>query len=364
MANYDDMRLAVQMLSGGKNDVLFDDVGVPGVYVVFPKFKISDVMDGGSDTIHPAFVVDGVEKNCVYISKYQNIVAGGRAYSLPFRDPAQYITFDNSKSCCDAKGTGFHMMTNAEWAAVALWCRKNGFIPHGNNHFGADIDHPWERGVETSKDGENTVRTATGSGPVTWSHDGTTTGIYDLNGNIWECVGGMRLSEGEIQIIPDAAINGADMSPSSELWQAIMPDGSIVAPGTAGTLHFDSTSEGDATQTDHDVGGAILLNTTRDNPQYTGDATSNPYYGQHGQTFESLAPKSGVTVPEILKSLALMPDGTGYNGDYLWLRNYGERLLYRGGFWGDGAGAGLFGLNLSARRSGAWDARGFRSAFI
>ena len=34
MANFDDMKLAVEALSGGKNTVLFDDMGMPSV--MFP----------------------------------------------------------------------------------------------------------------------------------------------------------------------------------------------------------------------------------------------------------------------------------------------------------------------------------------
>ena len=61
MANFDDMKLAVEALSGGKNTVLLDDRGMPSIMVAFPKFKISDVIAGGSENIHPAFsVVDGL----------------------------------------------------------------------------------------------------------------------------------------------------------------------------------------------------------------------------------------------------------------------------------------------------------------
>lgn len=32
----------------------------------------------------------------------------------------------------------FHEITNAEWAAIALWCHKNGTEPKGNNDYGKD----------------------------------------------------------------------------------------------------------------------------------------------------------------------------------------------------------------------------------
>ena len=74
-------------MSGGKNTVLFDDMEMPSVMVPFPKMKIAEIMSGGSQNIHPAFSVGGVEKDVLYISKFQNIVLNDRAYSLPMRDP-------------------------------------------------------------------------------------------------------------------------------------------------------------------------------------------------------------------------------------------------------------------------------------
>ena len=37
MANFDDMKLAVEALSGGKNTVLFDDMGMPSIVFPFAK---------------------------------------------------------------------------------------------------------------------------------------------------------------------------------------------------------------------------------------------------------------------------------------------------------------------------------------
>ena len=68
----------------------------------------------------------------------QNVIINGRAYSLAHRDPNVYINFDQAKIACDAKGPGFHLGTMAEWACIALWCRKNGTMPRGNNSYGCD----------------------------------------------------------------------------------------------------------------------------------------------------------------------------------------------------------------------------------
>lgn len=109
----------------GKNVLLNDDRGKESVMVRIPKFLISDVIPGGPDTVHPAFIVEGEEKECIYVSKYQNVVRGDRAYSLPGEDPSVLYTIEEAEKFCRDKGPGWHLMTSAEWAAVALWSQRN-----------------------------------------------------------------------------------------------------------------------------------------------------------------------------------------------------------------------------------------------
>lgn len=227
MGNYDQMAAAVSELSGGKNVVLLDDIGMPSIYVRIPKGKNSELVSGLSDNVHYAFNVDSVEKTAFYYSKYQNIIVNERAYSLGHRDPANSINWDAARKACENKGAGFHLATMAEWAYIALWCRKNGTMPHGNNNYGKDSAYTHEHGEESSKDSGKTGRCFTGSGPVTWNHNHHGDGICDLNGNVWEWNAGMRLVDGEIQIIPynNAAMGSkCDMSASSTLWKAIKAD--------------------------------------------------------------------------------------------------------------------------------------------
>ncbi len=356
MPNFDDLKLSVEALSGGKNTVLFDDLGMPSIYVVIPKGKISDVISGGSAATHPAFIVNSAEKDKIYISKYQNIVMNNRAYSLPFKDPANTLNFDNAKLYCENKGLGHHLMTNAEWAYVAHWCKKNGFMPRGNNYYGNDYTATHEKGVETYGGGDpyKTYRVATGSGPASWAHDNTNAGIFDLNGNVNEWNGGLRLNEGEIQIIPNNdAAQAIDQGATSTLWKAILAsDGSLVAPGTAGTLKFDYTIAPPASST-----GSFELSDVITNKQVE-EAT----YGS--KTFETLTAKSGLTVPEIMKALALFPIDASHGVDNLYVRNMGERMCYRGGSFNYTSGAGVFCLNLHFVRTSTNFTLGFRSAFV
>lgn len=66
----------------------------------------------------------------------------GRAYSLPDQCPRNFISYDEALECCQAKGPGWHLMTNYEWAGIALWSRARGLVPRGNNSNGSDCGHP------------------------------------------------------------------------------------------------------------------------------------------------------------------------------------------------------------------------------
>lgn len=345
MPNFDDLKLSIEALSGGKNTVLFDDLGMPSVMVPFPKLKMSDLIAGGSENIHPAFSVDGVEKSVIYVSKYQNIVLNERGYSLPMRDPRASLNFDQAVTYCRNKGKGWSLTPYSLWSAIALWCRKNGTMPRGNNNYGADHAYGHEKGVPTYYESGKIARCATGSGPNTWNHNWMPDGIADLNGNVWEWCAGMRLMNGEIQIIPYANCMAADasMGASSTLWKAIAADGTLVEPGTAGTLKYNYVS------------GHIQLT--------SGDITPEDTW--RGDTYQNMTLDSALTVPEIAKALLIYPDEPGgdYGGDGHYMNNSGERLPFCGGYWGNTSDAGVFSVGLNDPRSNSYANIGFRSAY-
>ena len=286
-----------------------------------PKFKISDVIPGGSDAVHPAFIVNGKEVDAIYISKYQNIVMDGVAYSLPYQKPAVNIDYNAAAKACERKGAGWHLMSNAEWAAIALWCKANGTIPHGNTNYGQDFYNSNEKGF--CFDGSKTL---TGSGPDTWSHDHTSDGIFDLVGNVWEMVSGIRVTNGRLQVIKDNDVAaGVDMSPTSKAWKDLGCNYRV------------------------DDNGITL--------------TKKVGLGWGGCKFKSL--NSEIEVPEQLKALGLYPVDDNIGDDYFWIDNEeDERIVYRGGHWNPASPAGVFDFNAYNARAGADYSIGFRSAFV
>ena len=339
MNNFDDLKLAVEMLSGGTNTVIFDDIGMPSIMVAVPMLARSELITSGAADAHPGFIVDGNTQSVAYMSKYQNIVQNSRAYSLPMQDPRANITFDQALEACRKKGEGWGVQPAALWSAIALWCKKNGFQPHGNNQFGHDI---------ASTCGTKNGRTATGSGPATWYHNGDYSGIADMNGNVWEWCAGIRLVNGEVQFIINAnsILATCDMGASSAEWRALDKDGNFVAPGSTNTLKLDYV--------------------TSKWKWITGEISDSSNTGR-GCLFKDITADEGVeaNAKAILQLMTLMPEDSGeYSGDYFWANNAeAERFLFRGGGWYYGAGAGVFLSDFGNPRSHSGPSVGFRSAF-
>ena len=345
----DTLRKSVESASGGRNTVLYTAKGQPCYMAVIPKFNLQDIDASLGTGTHPAFIVGGVEKSQLFIGQHIGVSRNGEMLSLPGVDPINSITHDAAVSLVRANGAGWHLMTNVEWAAISQWCWKNGFQPRGNSQYGRSSDLTTEVGVRqdgvTPGTTSGNARTLTGSGPTSWRHNNTPFGIADLNGNVWEWSPGMRLNAGEIQIIENnnAALSTADFGASSAEWKAVGgATGTLVAPGSAGTVKYANANSG------------------------TADFT---LYRSSGSSFEGMANSTGANpvsaaALQVLKRYGLFPIAASLGGSVFYLDVTGERVPFRGGGWSDAAFAGVFALYLNGARSVSNAYVGARPAFV
>ena len=272
-------------------------------------------------------------------------------------------------------------MTVADYGFIKLLAQKEGWVPHGNINWGGDyrdsmvwwvgdavakgqvrmyegwnytclIAHTaaaelkpdiapgyWKKGEQIggiSQDNDvhathqTGYRTLNGTGPLDWYLNSDPANLCDIIGSSLEQQYGYRLYDCELQILENnnAADPDADISASSAAWKAILPNTSddgytLVAPGTAGTLHWNWT------------GSAIQLDTQCD------DLT----IGTKGQAFKTLTAHATRLpyVPSIVKELGLFPTDTSDQTEGFYYVNFinGERFPRRGGSYGDASDAGL-----------------------
>lgn len=304
-----------------RNEVIFDDRGIPDILVVFTpdELKLPDTLKGRKVKEYA-------------ISKYPNTMIDGRPYSLPFMPPAVNVNHDEAIRLCEAKGHGWHLITNDEWAALARQSWENDTVPTGNTNSGKSHSHPEQKGTTYQN---SYGKTLTGSGPIEWNHDRTAEGVADMAGNVWEHVGGVRFLNGQAQIIPNnEAAAGADQSPDSKEWTAIY------------------TPDGDPVYYNVKDGEIVLQPTAPEGKDYD------------GVPFCDLHERADMDVPDKLIELGLYP-APGYESEeYFWLDTDGERCVYRGGRWCHGAGAGVFALRGAYSRSYVLAYLGFRSALV
>ena len=389
------------------NIVKYDSAGsVAGIFVKFPKMKSSDLVAGLPNHTHPAFIINGVEKDYILLGKYKggdNGVANGAILSLPNLMPIRSLGADQCLSRMKLAGTGITGMTVADYGFIKLLAQKNGWVPKGNTNWGQSHKDAtrWEKNKSISVDAERAFegwvykcliahtsaselrpdktpthwqkikciggisqdtgspdsgsetgyRTLNGTGPLDWYLGSDPANLSDIIGSSMEQQYGYRIYDCELQILENnnAADPDADISASSAAWKAILPnagdDGyTLVAPGTAGTLHWNWDT----------VTSKIILDTQCD------DMT----LGDKGTSFKDL--KAHATrlpyVPSIVKELGLFPTDVSDNTEGYYYVSFatGERFPRRGGNCGSTSYAGLGCVYSANTRSNAYTSFGCR----
>lgn len=307
--------------------------------------------------VHPAFLVNGVEKMELLISMFKATSfngttfhgsgAGYRAVSWPGLMPTGSLDFDANKLLHTAKGTGWHMMSMWERALIMWISMKMNTEPRGNTYYGRSHESGYEYECAVRSDGlapgyvGGTAKHRNGSGPSKWSHNGERWGIHDLVGLMAEWTDLFKIVDGLIKMPND---NNFALAEASWPSQGVYLDNTAAGSGGAPRLN------------------ASLVNSLAD-PNYS-SVTHNALTMTSEYDALDLAVRQRMLAAGISPKIASggtnpwSPKGT------LYMRNFGERLPYCGGNGVNTSNAGLASLYLNSLRSVVSSSIGSRSAFI
>jgi hypothetical protein len=200
-----------QITSGMRDSTFVTDDGGTTEMVYIPKFTIpAGAYDGG------AFPAEALNLGGFFIDKYQcSHQTGDNAnipVSLPGRIPWANVNQTEAKTACAARlinGVACHLPTMKEWATVCFLTKLLGHDIHGNNNNGKDYRDSNTWGNFGVPDKTCDGRVLTGTGPVSWSCDGTSKGVFDIVGNVWEWMD-FNITDGIYTHKKTALINDAD----------------------------------------------------------------------------------------------------------------------------------------------------------
>lgn len=209
------LQAIVEMASNGRCTVLYDDDNYPSLMYKIPKIGIgslvADDLLGDKTVVHPAFIVNGVEKNLIYMSVFQTSLYDGHYvswYGLPSKGA---LNLSELRAGISNKGNGWHLETLYERSLLSLLTMcLNSSQPTGNTNKGRSHLHHWEycqmydgvlpgaaSGLPTGNKWIN------GTQPSAWAHNKELWGIQDVIGGYHEICDLFKIVNGQIYIASD-----------------------------------------------------------------------------------------------------------------------------------------------------------------
>ncbi|MNX74399.1 hypothetical protein D3C86_1058360 [compost metagenome] len=160
------------------------------------------------------------------------------------------LNWDAAAKACLAYDAHCHLLRDDEWTALAVWSMINNVTVYGNNNTRTDANDP---AITFAADPNHAMRSLTGAGTkVGWTgttnlttHTGTTAGVYDLNGNIWEWTANIGGASG-VFVLNDVVLP-INAPTGGEFFTSIHTDPRLRRYGVAGSadwiglasFHFD-----------------------------------------------------------------------------------------------------------------------------
>ena len=227
-----------EQINAGTREVSFKtDDGATTQMVYIPKFRVPTALWQAG-----AFPAQDMELGGFFIDKYQAshkaathnargvadnpTIAADNTTDIPVSLPGKVawtdITHPNAKQACANRkinGVACHLVTMKEWASIAFLTKFLGHDIRGNNSWGRDYRdtniHENTGMVDTVMAAYNASysqaisRILTGTGPVSFSHNGLANGVFDIVGNVWEWID-FLINSGVYTHSKKARVNDAD----------------------------------------------------------------------------------------------------------------------------------------------------------
>ncbi len=209
------LQTMVEVASNGRCTVLYDDDNYPSLMYKIPKIGIGSLVDdnvlGGNSDVHPAFIVNGTEKDFIYLSVFEASNIDGHYvswYGLPSKGSLNL--YDVRESIAN-KGDGWHVETIYERSLLVLLTKcLNSPTPTGNTNKGRSHLHHYEycqmEGglIPGTASGQPTGnKWINGTQPSAWSHNKELWGIQDVIGGYHEICDLYKLVNSQIYIASD-----------------------------------------------------------------------------------------------------------------------------------------------------------------
>lgn len=298
----------------------------------------------------------------------------------------RYINLLEARKTCANLGPGYHLMTRFEWASLAFWAKMNNTQPRGNNRNSnppSDVNVPTETAqLDLACNARNAgwYASLTGTGPATWNHNWLSSGVSDLNGNMWEWNDGLLLQQttgypyvlASLQVSlarapygKSTGVAAGSLSDSAKSWVAeefLDGGGTIYIYDAAGTLHQVKTSS------PANTGTAINLQASGTTPAagpYTilRLVSTNITTGMSsGTRILTLRDTDASLKPFALPATSNSSGAAAYGTDAYYFDLGSLRATLAGGSWYIGSYAGVFALNLNDSPSYTYGSVGLRVA--